>query len=170
MGLQNSKSMKKVCFYLSLFLVFSCVSIRSNVGAVPGFRKILVVLKMNRANDEYANKYLRAFPKQYEVCAITHDTISLVNLKEKTAQWLNYCKSDAILTITTQNVGYSTGGVYAGQYVSRGIPYGIFAEMRMVSDGKPFWKAQISTGYMLGETFEPARVVNQLKRDGVLTD
>ena len=161
--------MKKLGVYLSLFLIFGCVSIRSNVGTVPSFSKILVVLKMNRADDEYANKYLRAFPKKYEVCAITHDTISLVSLKEKTAQWLNQCKSEAILTITTQKVGYP-GGVYAGRYVSQGMPYEIFAEMRLVSDGKPVWKAQINTGYMLGETFEPSRTINQLKRDGVLTD
>jgi hypothetical protein len=161
--------MKKLCVYLSLFLTFGCVSIRSNVGAVPNFSKILVILKMNRADDEYASKYLLLFPKKYEVCAIAHDTISIVSLKDKTERWLNQCKSEVILTITTQKVGYNTGTVYGGHYVPQNLPYEIFAEMRLASDNKPFWKAQIGTAAIVGETFDPKRVISQLKRDKVVT-
>jgi hypothetical protein len=162
--------MKKLCIYLSLFLTFGCVSIRSNVGTVPNFSKILVILKMNRADDDYASKYLRLFPEKYEICAIAHDTISIVSLKDKTEQWLNQCHSEVILTITTQKVGYSTGTVYGEHYVPQDVPYQLFAEMRLVSDSKPFWKAVIRATPVVGETFDPQRVVSQLKRDGVVKD
>ncbi len=162
--------MKKLCLYLSLFLAVGCVSIRSNVGAVPKFSKILVVLKMNQADDDYAGKYLWVFPKKYEVCAIAQDTISIVSLKEKTDQWLDQCKSEAILTITTQKIGYKTGTYYGTHYAPHSVPYILYAEMRLVSDNRPFWKAQIGTAPIVGETFDPERIVAQLKRDEVISE
>ncbi len=162
--------MKKLCIYFSLFLLFGCVSVRSNVGAVPSFSKILVILKMNHANDDHANKYLWVFPKKYDVCAIAHDTISIVSLKERTDQWLNQCQSEAILTITTQQVGFYQSYFIGDSYVPNERNYEMFAEMRLLADNKVFWKSKIHTSPLTGETFNPKRIVDQLKLDGVLSE
>lgn len=159
--------MKKTFIYLLLFVVSSCVSIRSNVKKenVPKFTNILVVLKMKVASDEQAAKFLKVFPARYTVCAMAYDELSFENLNDKTNEYIQLCKSEVILKITTTQKGHSNYDSFGN---SSNTAYEYFAEMSDISNQNVFWKAQITNTHNM-EDFNPKAIVNRLILDGIIS-
>ena len=165
---KTHKAMKKLLYYSLLILTTGCVTIRSNVNkdAIPKFTNILVVLEMKKASDKAANAYLSAFPEKYNysVCAIAHDELSFESLQDKIQKQAEICKSEAILLVKTTNLG--TYNYYYGNYPNS-TPTTFYAEMSLLSDEKPFWKAQVEGGNGEGGV-DPKNMVNRLILDGVI--
>ena len=160
--------MKKLFCYSLLILMTGCIRIRSNVtkDAIPKFTNILVVLEMKKASDDAANAYLSAFPEKYNysVCAIAYDELSFESLQSKIQTQTEICKSEAILLIKTTNL--STYNHYGTYY--NNTPTSYYAEMSLISDKKPFWKAQIQSPNR-ERGLSPRSVVNKLIEDGVIS-
>ena len=172
--------MKKSLCYSLLLLATGCVSIpiRSNVtkDSIPKFTNILVVLEMKKASDQAANLYLSAFPSHYSICSIAYDALSIETLDEKINKQATMCNSEAVLMIRTTKTAQL---VAANRYLPtppyyfpsyRRLPGEFFMEMSLLSDKKPFWKAEIVDGFAVSdETINAKRIVNQLITDGVIS-
>ena len=165
---KTHKAMKKLLCYFFSILTTGCVTIRSNVtkDTIPKFTNILVVLEMKKASDDAANDYLSAFPEKYNysICAIAYDELSFESLQDKIQKQAEICKSEAILLVKTTNLGTFN---HYGAYTSS-TPTTFYAEMSLLSDKKPFWKAQIQSGYREGG-INPKSIINRLIEDGVIS-
>lgn len=159
--------MKAFLSLLLISLLIGCVTIRSNVksGAVPKFKRILVVTKLYSPPRNYELRYLTIFPKEYEVCVvgltpISFDPDSLIDAK------LKQCKSDVILTLELKQEGISNVNQVGGVVYNNSTPSEYLAEMKSVATGQPFWKAQLS-GSVAG-SIPPRMMVKRLIEDGIL--
>ena len=156
--------------YLHLLLIAlianltGCVSIRSNAlpDAIPAFKRILVVAKTRDVSDGYLRNLKRAFPADYEVCAVALTPLTFDRADEFIQRQAALCQSDVVLTLEL---------VQSGQFnyqMNTGSPSQFNLDMRSLTTNKSFWKAIISTSSAVGNQIPPHTVVKRLLKDGIL--
>ncbi|GAB3889451.1 hypothetical protein [Spirosoma agri] len=154
--------MKTIAAFLLISLLAGCVTIQSNTksDAVPAFKRILVVTKMRKAPDRYAESFLTSFPSGYEVCTVALSPLAFDNPDEAIKKQAENCQSEVILTLELSKTGHYS------RYNSANYEYN--AEMKSVATGQAFWKAMISSDPTLGEQLPPRSVVKRLLTDHII--
>lgn len=145
-------------------LLNGCVAVHidsnTNYDALPRFSRILVVSKLDRDDRDYLYAFERAFPLEYDVCAMSANKLAFGNPDSLIQQKAGECRSEVMLTLEF-NRNYVVG---SGKY-SESIDE-LFLEMRTLPDRKPFWKGVARTdGPIL---IAPRRIVNKLHDDRLI--
>jgi hypothetical protein len=130
------------------------------------FKRILVVLKLQRSSEQYAKQFHRAFPANYQVCTLVLDQHQAATHAEQISKRGNDCQSEVVLTVER---------VYKGSFVSLDAPDGdnfsqFTFDMRSMDTNESFWRGTASTPYRRGEYFSARTIVSRLLRDGVITE
>ena len=137
----------------------------AKLEALPSpFTRILVVLKLRRPNDRYAEQFRRAFPTNYQVCTTILDQYQPAVHGEKIREQGNDCQSEVVLIVER---------TYKGKLLSLDAPDGddfsqFSFEMRSMATNQSFWKGIASTPARAGEQFPARTIVSRLLRDGVI--
>lgn len=130
------------------------------------FTRILVVLKLRRPSDRYAQQFQQAFPASYQVCTILLDQYQPATHAEAIRKRGNDCQSEVVLTVER---------TYKGKFLSLDAPDGddfsqFSFDMRPISTTESFWRGAASTPSRKGEYFSARSIVSRLQRDGIIAN
>lgn len=146
------------------FLLNGCVTVNidSNINydVMPRFGRVLVISRVDRDDRQYLYEFERAFPLEYEVCAISVNKLAFGSPDSLIQERARQCRSEVMLTLEL-NRTYTSGG---GKYIDTNQE--VFLEMSTLPDRKPFWKGVARTD---GSVFiPPRRIVRKLYEDRLI--
>lgn len=151
-----------ICITLLLLLTGCLPFHTTRSGAPPPFSRVLVVSKLTRITPAYLTAWQRAFPGEYTVCAVDAGPMSFGNPDSLVQQQIQQCKPDVLLTVSVLQNNQGQVGRYSYNQND------VLLELVTLPDRRAFWKGVLTTPATSRNAVDPFRVVEQLKRDGVI--